>query len=96
MEPNSKEEIAKLVKEMQSYPKAMESFLGETFNPNDILGISYIVAGKQINKDIKVHSIQRDRGEEYLSASRIRHNLRYEDGSATKFDLVKSNPRNMD
>ena len=94
LEPSAKSEIESINKRLNSYPKAVEEYLGGELKPNDILGITYISEAKKINDKLLVKSIQRDRGERFKSASEIRKELRNNESS--EFDLVKSNPRSMD
>lgn len=66
-----------------SYPAAMAKALGsEVIRPNDLLGLSYVKAIYQINKDIEPVSIKRtndfhdqESDEEIISASNIRNKL---------------------
>ena len=69
---SSQEEIKILVKKYHSYPVAVEKYLKTKYKSNDILGMSYIVQGQNINKEIKFDSIKRDNNTKNIGASKIR------------------------
>lgn len=62
------------IKNIQSYPKAIEKIMKISLKPNDILGINYIYWAKKINSKILLDSIKRD-NENFLSASKIREKI---------------------
>ena len=78
--------VQKYLKEKVNYPTALAKALNIDFdfnNPNDLLGISYLKAIRQINPNIQAECIQRtssyhDRKStsDIISASNIRHKLK--------------------
>ena len=75
---SKKEELNKLKKDLHSLPKAFEKLIGKKINPNDLLGICYIMEAKKLNFNIKFIRIERIFDEQFQSASSIRSSLKKE------------------
>lgn len=93
------ETVKELLKTGVNYPTALAKALNisdNVFNPNDLLGISYLKAIKKNNFDIKAYTIKRtsayhdlDANEEVISASNIRNKLKNNE------DISKYVPRKV-
>ncbi|BDU67628.1 MAG: UPF0348 protein [Candidatus Tyloplasma litorale] len=81
--------IQKLKEKYHSFPKAFEEFVKNKFNPNDILGICYILEAEKNNINMKFERIKRINNKKYLSASEIRKNIK--NNIDLENDLIKSN-----
>lgn len=68
-------EVKKNVKEIQSYPKAVEKILNAKLEANDIFAITYMKWAKIINPKIKVNIIKRKYSDNIISASEIRKKI---------------------
>ncbi len=84
--PNYNQEVKKYLKEKNNYPTALAKALDSDFdfnNPNDLLGISYIKAIKQLNLNMKYECIKRTSSyhdlkstNKIVSASNIRNKFK--------------------
>ncbi len=84
-EKNYEELVKQYLDQGLNYPTALAKALNikeDVFNPNDLLGISYIKAIKKNNFNIKAHTIKRtnayhdlNSNEKIVSASNIRHKI---------------------
>ena len=68
-------ELEDLKKEFHSLPKAFQKFIGLELNPNDILGICYVLEARKLDLDIEFNRVKRFYNNEFSSASKIRLDL---------------------
>ncbi len=85
---NNKDKLEELKKEYHALPKALEKLLGMELNPNDTLGICYVLEAKELNIDVEFGRIKRESNEEFTSASKLR--LKIREGIPQEKDLIKS------
>lgn len=87
--------LSELNKLHHSLPKAFEEFIGEKLNPNDTLGICYILEANKLGYDFKFNRVLRESNEIWSSASKIRKDLW--NGVENNRSLIESNnQRNLD
>lgn len=67
--------LEELKKEFHSLPRAFEVFIDKKLNPNDTLGICYVLEAKLKGYSFKFKRVIRESNEKWSSASRIREDL---------------------
>ncbi len=92
---NDPEGLERLKREFHSLPKAFEAFIGNELNPNDTLGICYVLESMKAGYSFDFNRVVRESNETWSSASRIRNDLW--NNIINDRSLVKSNSiRNID
>ncbi len=67
--------LEELKKEYHSLPLAFEKFIGRKLNPNDTLGICYVLEAMKMNYKFEFNRVIRESNEQWSSASKIRKDL---------------------
>ncbi len=87
--------LEELKRTHHSLPRAFEAFIGEKLNPNDTLGICYVLESMKLGYNFEFNRVIRESNEIWSSASRIRRDLW--DGVDNDRSLIESKEiRNLD
>ncbi len=92
---NDNEGLERLKKEYHSLPRAFEEFIGEKLNPNDTLGICYVLESMKFGYEFNFNRVIRESNEIWSSASRIRKDL-WNDVQNDRSLVQSDNIRNID
>ncbi len=72
---NNPNRLEELKREFHSLPKAFEAFIEKELNPNDTLGICYVLESMKKGYSFEFNRVIRESNEQWSSASRIRKDL---------------------